>query len=502
MTPRVRFLLVTLIVILAAFLRLFRFETFLEFLDDQGRDAITIQHILVKHDLTLLGPGTSVGKMYLGPLYYYAMVPFLALTYPEPTGPALAMAFLGIATVFLLYRWGKELVGERAALIAVALYATAPVVIKLARFSWQPNPAPFFGLLMMVSTYRAIRTQKARYWVVVAVCFAVLTQLHYVALLSLLPAGLLFIVDLVRQLRRPGVYVKFVGILLAGIGILFVSALPLIAFDVRHDHLIRDGFAEFLTSQQRGMSLGSRALHFIEDLHGRSMYATVELLGGSKEWRRQNTIVVWAFVLLTVLAIKSRMKEKKDVSGSLVVVLWFVLSLFGLTVYRDTIYPHYFAFLFPTVFLLFGLVLEYCTRKLKFGPWIVGAIVLGVMTYHLTLLPLWNETPYGIGDVRKVARTILSSLDANEKYNIALLNDNREYRGMKYRYYLEASEKPPQSQYSYDNLDKLVVIVENGEDPLKSPVFEIQQFMQQHPKRTLMTQESYRGIVTIYVFEK
>jgi len=58
------------VLVLAAFLRLFRFQTFLEFLDDQGRDAIVMKQILVNHDFTLLGPGTSVGKMYLGPLCY------------------------------------------------------------------------------------------------------------------------------------------------------------------------------------------------------------------------------------------------------------------------------------------------------------------------------------------------------------------------------------------------------------------------------------------------
>ena len=106
------------IMIVAAFLRLYRFEMFLEFLDDQGRDALIIKKMLIDHTPTLLGPGTSVGKMYLGPLYYYAMVPFLAMTYPEPTGPAYAMAVFGILTVALLYIWGIKFIGERGALIA------------------------------------------------------------------------------------------------------------------------------------------------------------------------------------------------------------------------------------------------------------------------------------------------------------------------------------------------------------------------------------------------
>ena len=66
----------------------------------------------------------------LGPLYYYAMVPFM-MTYPEPTGPAYAMAVFGILTVALLYIWEENLLVNEEP-IASALYATAPIVIQLS----------------------------------------------------------------------------------------------------------------------------------------------------------------------------------------------------------------------------------------------------------------------------------------------------------------------------------------------------------------------------------
>lgn len=102
------------------------------------------KQILVDHHPTLLGPGTSVGKMYLGPLYYYVSVPFLAITYPDPIGPALGVALLGIATVVLMYVLGKEMIGKIPAGIAALLYATAPSVVSLARFSWNRTLRPLW----------------------------------------------------------------------------------------------------------------------------------------------------------------------------------------------------------------------------------------------------------------------------------------------------------------------------------------------------------------------
>jgi hypothetical protein len=498
-----RFLLVCLAVamILAAFLRLYRFETFMEFLDDQGRDAIVIKRILIDHDLTLLGPGTSVGKMYLGPLYYYAMVPFLAMTYPEPTGPAYAIALLGVITAFLVYHWGKELVGQKAAAIAALLYAVAPVVVKLSRFSWQPNPAPFFGLCMIWAAHRAFTLNKAKYWIVVGICFTVLTQLHYVALLSAVPVGAFFLIQLRHNWKGRAQRAKLLLAAFLSVIVLAVSTLPLGAFDLRHQGLISAGFKEFLSKRSEGVTLLQRGLQFASDLDGRGMYMTVELLGFSKEHRQFNSILVLLLLVGSGWALKEAISTKNPQRiGMMMIALWVWGSILALTAYRDTIYSHYFAYLFPAVFLMVGMVLNQLSSKHVLAQTtVIGAICIGVIV-NIRSAPIWNEAPYGLQDLRAVKEIVQSSIREGEKYNIALLNDNREYRGMKYRYYLETAQKTPLSQYEYEKLDALVVIVENGESPLASPVFEIQQFVRDHPDMELVTQQSHRGIVSVYVY--
>ena len=74
---------------------------------------------------------------------------------------------------------------------------------------------------------------------------------------------------------------------------------------------------------------------------------------------------------------------------------------------------------------------------------------------------------------------------------------------MKYRYFFEVSDKQPQSQYDYMNLDKLIVVVENGEQPLNAPIFEVQQFLREVKKPVLLTKKSYQGkIIEVYVFSR
>jgi len=487
-----------IILCVASFLRLYRFETHLEFLDDQGRDALIMKRILIDHDLTLLGPGTSVGKMYLGPLYYYVMVPFLAMTYPEPTGPAYAIAVMGILTVVLVYVIGKRMIGEGPALIASALYAISPQTIQLSRFSWQPNPAPLVALVMMWCMYRALHTKNVWWWVGVAGCFAILSHLHYVALLSALPSGILLIYDMMRSWKKKGMVWSWIGVWIISALIMIVSILPLVAFDLRHDHLILKGFQEFLQDQRRPVAWTTRAWHALTDTHGRSMFVTAELYGLSKKWRLLNTGVT----LFVVAAAIYFAKKKTSSLGVRIVVLWLVASIIGLSIYPDTIHSHYVAFLFPASFFVLGIVAHRIWNVSCYMRYILGGIGVALLAWNLSSLPFWKDNAGGYRAMRRIANEVAREVQQDGSYNIALLNTNREYRGMKYRYFFSTTPHIPQSEYNYEKLDTLVVFVENGENPVKSPIYEIQQFLREHPRYAQMTVKSYPGIVDAYIFRK
>ena len=69
--------LIVLILLLAAYLRLYNISGYMTFLGDEGRDVLVVKRMIVDHKWTLLGPTASVGGFFLGPIYYYFMLPFL-----------------------------------------------------------------------------------------------------------------------------------------------------------------------------------------------------------------------------------------------------------------------------------------------------------------------------------------------------------------------------------------------------------------------------------------
>jgi len=143
-----------LIIFVGTFLRFYKIDEYMTFLGDEGRDAIVVRRLLAEQDLILVGPGTSIGNMYLGPLYYYMMAIPLFLAGYSPVGPAIQIAILSVITLFLVWLVGRQWFGKTAAMIATFFYAIAPTVVKYSHSSWNPNIMPFFSFICIYGIWK------------------------------------------------------------------------------------------------------------------------------------------------------------------------------------------------------------------------------------------------------------------------------------------------------------------------------------------------------------
>ncbi len=478
----------------------------LQFLADQGRDAIIANGIL-HGDIAFVGPSTSVGNMYLGPLYYYFMAPWLLLSGYSPLGPAYAVAFLGILTLPLMYIVGKRLIGPTAAFIAVLLYTFAPYVLVYTRFSWNPNPAPIVTLGMLYAGWRAWKG-SAWWWVGVAVGWLIMIQLHYVALLSAAPFGLLWMVDLVRSYRRTDKQRLFIlaKTLFASLGLFLISILPLVVFDFRFDHVIYKGFVDYFngdTSTAQPQLL-ARVSSFIREHHGRSMHVLFEIWGAEwTQWYRQlNTFLLWIYILLLVLAWPWYRRSKYH-AGYWIVILFLVTSISGLAAFKGTLHHHYLTYLYPISYYISGMVIYSLVKNLRWFGVVIGSIVciyISWLQVRPAQMSYLNKLGWTIDDMQNVANTILQEIPPETTYALTTLSEVKDYRGLNYRYFLVASDHPPVPLEDFGSSDVLVIIAENPTAPhdvLGSPVYEIVTF----PKDSYRT-VSIEGGPVIYIVDR
>lgn len=441
----------TLIIILltASFLRLYKIANYLTFLGDEGRDVLVVREIL-QGNLTLLGPRASAADFYLGPIYYYFMAPFLFLSGYHPVGPAIMVALFGIATVYLVYRVGRELFDVKAGLIAAALYAVSPLVIVYSRSSWNPNIMPFFSILTLYAAFKGIANGKASLLVLSGVFLGVSMQLHYLAtfLAVILFAYILFSKILSKEKDRVLSFLKQCFSVVAGF---LIGFSPFLIFEARHGFPNTKTILNFVFASGN-VGTAEKLTNIIGDVFFRvfgrllAFYPPPE----SVSIREDSLIAIWYYLtllfavssvslILYQLYISARVKSENSLKY-LLVSLWILLgvALFGL--YRKPIYDYYFGFMFPAPFLLVGNLFSVFMKKKGILASVALGAVLVLLYVNLQGSPTRRPGNRQYEQVKSVSKFILDKAES-KPFNFALITGGNSDHA--YRYIFEIEEKPP-----------------------------------------------------------
>jgi len=459
------FFLLLLILLLASFLRLWRIYDFAVFLGDEGRDALVVKKMIVEHRFTLLGPMTSVGNMYLGPVYYYMMIIPLWLTRLDPVGPAMMVAIIGVLTVLLIYLTGRDFFDKLVGLTAALLYAVSPLVISHTRSSWNPNPMPFFALLAIYSLFKAIKNQDRRWLMVLGLSLGITTQLHYMSLI-LIGSIFLFLLILRPKFSLKDYFLLFISFVLV--------LVPQILFELRHDFVISKSIITFLKEREVSPDSFSKLLACAFSLYKRLFTSLI----GLKNRFLGNLLALFSGALGFFILVKEREFLKKNL-GLTILFFWITLGVLELGFYRGDIHDHYFGFLFPAPFLLFSSMICFSFRS-KIGLPIGSMIVFFLFLINLRQTPFFaKENPgYHIRKAKEVARLIANDAD-NQKFNLIWISPVHDYLAMNYRYFLDIFGKPARDKTEFTDIEFLYVIMEGNKlelEPEKMPFWEIKSF--------------------------
>lgn len=441
------------ILTLAAVLRLYQIEGYLQFLGDQGRDVLIVKRMIVDHNLTFLGPSASVGGFFTGPIYYYMMTPFLALANLNPVGPAILSVLFGLGTIILTYLFCSKFWNAKVGLIAAFLMAINPKMVDISRYSWNPNPVPFFALATVLLLYLASRNNRKLFSLAIGLNLGILYQLHYMDLAFIGIVGLMtfFAYPLKKWPKHA---------LIAVLGFLLVM-LPFLLFEILHGFPNTKSVLEFIT--RGGQTVSPRTPDFVSLIF--------EILRRLYEALFRNTGQVYLIALFASLGglfiwLAKSFKKLNDKSLRIKVLLitcWVFLGAFGIGNYKGDLHDHYFIYLFPVPFFLLGLAGSFLLKNNWTKPlFLVGLIIL---TYvQIINLYFWLPPNNMLTQIQQIDTKIVE-LANGKPYNLALLSDyNTDHA---YRYFLEIWKRSPTTIENPDNdpqrktvTDNLIVICE------------------------------------------
>lgn len=474
-----------MIILVGAFFRLYRIGEYMTFLGDEGRDVIVVRRLLVNFDPILIGPGTSIGDMYLGPLYYYMMAPALLLARFSPVGPAVQIALLGVVTIFFVWWVGREWFPAAAGQVAVAgllaagLYAVAPTVIIYSRSSWNPNIMPFFALLIIYAIWRLWQHNEWKWLVVASISFAFVLQSHYLGLLLASVVGLFWFFSIRKAWRNKKHRLVALRLSLVSAAIFSVLMSPLVIFDARHGWRNFTAMKKFFTERQTTVS--ARPWNALPNAWPNFVQINTRLMAGHNE-----TVGLWVSVAIAALLIwlilfKWKRLPAKPRAAYYLLLAWLGFALLGLGVYKQHIYDHYYGFFFAAPFLLLAGLVENVTRGWRNrGLAITGLVFGGLVFVNLQNSPLKYPPNRQMQRSQEVARKIMEEAD-KEKFNLAVIAE-RNYEGA-YQYFLESWHAPivmidPQ-RADETITDQLFVVCELPKekcDPTHNPKAEVANF--------------------------
>lgn len=380
------------IMVVAIFVRTYKFDDWLYFKMDQSRDALLISNAVENGPqyLPLLGARVGAlklkhGFLRLGPIYYYFQYAAGVIFHStQPYVFAYPDLFFSILAIPLLFFLVRLYFSKRNALLITAMYALSFIIIQYSRFAWNPNSLQFFLLLSFYGLLRFLNEadEKRKKWWLVLWAIGIMTgsQLHFFGFFSLLGiSGLLILFHLeiwrkalaVSYFKKEALkkFAKYAGIVLLIFAFFYT---PVAISDVYRKGENTHNFFEALGSKAVKKPLIQKiAKSSTENLKYYCLITTSQCYG-SKMKKEYPAIAVSALILLAGFALIIRNLRRKNLTAAqkdfLVLLLVWVGIFTILTVpVSFQLRPRFFIVVFAIPFIFLGLIYEYVAEKMNRG---------------------------------------------------------------------------------------------------------------------------------------
>lgn len=367
------------IIIFSFLLRIYNFSDWLYFEADQVRNANNAHDFYEWGftELPLLGPKAGGTNLHLGPLsYYFEITSGLIFGYLHPARFAIGNFIFLLVAIPLFFFFLKSFFSLKVSLLTTSVFASSYFLAQYARFSWNPNSIPFWTILFVFGLIKLSDQDcsKRNWWLVVTfLAYAVLSQLHFVALIGFGAVGFFYWV-----IQRPKIINwKF---WLGGMSILIVSYVPLIVYDlVNSGQNIRSFLSAFNTKTDAHSFVDT--IGKFGEVTGKYVAFVITSLN-DKEFEHA-TLIGYLIILLCGSGTFFLLKKRKDKQNGRLRNLLFIWTGVFSVLYFKLAYsinePRFWLPILPLLFVLLAGFFAWLEQK-KHGN-IVNYFIVGVLIF-------------------------------------------------------------------------------------------------------------------------
>ena len=355
--PRV---ILLLILALGLFLRVYKAGAMFLYGHDQDLASWMVKDVLVNKHLRLIGQETSTQGIFIGPLFYYLLIPFYLLFGMDPIGGVALVTILGIFSIWSFYFVFSRIFNKNTGLIAAFLYAVSFYTIFNDREAVPTMPVITWSVWYFYAINLLLKGKQKLAYPILGVLIGLVWHLN-VALVLLVP-----IIPVAQWLSKKKLEIKSFVI---GVITLLVSSLPLIIFELRHGFSQTKALYFSFTTPQHDIIYGAEKMRRV--IHLASKNATGFIWGplrGMPYWVAL-VLLLAIFVLLVVRKVFSK-------NQAIVMSLWLLLYFVFFSAYSKILSEYYLNGIMVIWVAIAALGITYLFKKKDLKRWGKYALLL------------------------------------------------------------------------------------------------------------------------------
>lgn len=241
MKPKAYLILIT-ILLFAALVRFYRLPEIAPFDFDQEYAANFAYNVLHVYPIQLIGQEMSIQGLFMGPWYFYYLVPFFAITGLHPIGGFIGSVVFSLFIIFTYFWLGKSLFGIKAGLITAFIRC-----MLFTEIGNDLSMAPAYASeLLVLATWLLFYKYwqgKTQYFPALGFIFGLYTSIHPI----LFPFYIVFLILLLIKRKIPDVKTIIFSLIA-----FLIPIIPLIIFEYFHNFLeVKRLFSVFSSSPSK-----------------------------------------------------------------------------------------------------------------------------------------------------------------------------------------------------------------------------------------------------------
>ncbi len=412
------------IILFGVLLRTYKLQEWFLYTHDHDLASWIVKDIVVNNHPRLIGQLTSTPGIFIGPLFYYSLVPFYLLYGMDPIGAAVYSIFFGIFAIWSTYFVFKKIFSQRVGLITAYIYSVSFYTVFNDRES-VPTALVIIWTFWYFFALDLILKRKYDYaFLVLGILMGLIWHINFALILLalLIPIA----IYLSRELPKPRQYLK-------GIVAFFLTSMPLILFELRHNFSqVRSFFNAFSAEQGDVVYQGIGKLERVVYLASKN---TANFVTGQVYATPLLYALPVAIITLYVYLITKKILKRKH---TILLVSWLLVYISFFSLYSKTVSEYYLNGMIILVIISLGLFIDnlLSSKKLK---WIAFTMILLIAFVNMYRLFNFEYSRNGYAQRSAVAKEIKRHSNSFDYPCVAVsyITDPGYDLGYRYFYWLE-----------------------------------------------------------------